>query len=107
MNRDTKEKKISDNTFVIKSYATAQETNNIQQVYFKGQKVDIVGEKPTLNDVNTNVQFDVENEMIKQLVVSMNDKTEGIVEACLELPNDQWNELIEYIDSLIAKKKVK
>jgi len=90
--------------FVIKSYATAREANAIQQAYFKGTKLEVVGDQPKISEFNPGVQFDVQQEMIRQLVVSMDESPEGIVERCLELPNDEFEQLASILDENISKK---
>ncbi len=105
MDREIKDIRIGSHTFKVKSYATALEANTIQQAYFKGTKLEVVGEQPKITEFNPGVQFDVNQEMIRQMVVSMDDDNEGIVERCLELPNDDFTELVQAIDALVSKKK--
>jgi hypothetical protein len=106
MNRETKEIAIGSHTFVVKTYATAREANDIQQAYFKGTKVEMVGEQPRISEFNPGVQFDVNQELIRQIVVSMDGSAETIVERCIELPSQDFNDLTSALDELVAKKKI-
>lgn len=103
--RETTEKTIGDNVFVVKTYATARETNAIQQAYFKGAKVEIIGEQPKISDFNPSVQFEVEKELVAQLVVSMNGTTERVVDRCLDLQSSLYRELIQALDEIASAKK--
>lgn len=105
MERETQEIKVGDHTFKVKSYATAREVNLIQQAYFKGTKVEVVGQQPKFSDFNPNVQYEVKLECIRQMVVEMDGKTEDIVARCEELPADVFDELTGTIDAIAAKKK--
>jgi hypothetical protein len=105
MERETTELKVQGHTFEVKTYATARETNVIQSAYFKGAKVEVVGQQPKISEFDPSVQYHVQLEMIRQLVVKMDDKPENIVERCEELPNGVFQELAGEIDQLIAKKK--
>jgi hypothetical protein len=105
MERETKTIKIEDHTFEVKSYATAKETNAIQSAYFKGAKVEVVGQQPKISEFDPSVQYNVQLEMVRQIVVKMDDSAENIVDRCEELPNEVFQELAGEIDQLIAKKK--
>lgn len=103
--RETKTIQIEGHTFDVKTYATAREAQAIQQTYFAGTKIEIEGEQPKISEFNPGVQFDVNQELIRQMVVSMDGTGEDIVERCLELPNDVFGELVLQLDALVAKKK--
>jgi hypothetical protein len=102
--RETATLKIGKHDFVVKTYATARETQAIQGTYFKGAKVSIAGGAPVFDEIDPAVQFEVEEETIRQLVVSIDGSTENIVETCKDLPNAEYRELISGIDELISKK---
>ena len=105
MERQTTVIDIGKHTFVVKTYATALEANAIQQAYFKGTKLEVVGDQPKISEFNPGVQFDVYQEMIRQVVVSMDGEDSGVVERCLDLPNELFTELVERLDELVSKKK--
>lgn len=105
MDRESKEIKIGKHTFIVKTYATALEANAIQQAYFKGSKVEIVGEQPKISEFNPGVQFEVEKELFGQMVLSMDGTTEAMIVRALNLPSHEWNELVAALDPLVSKKK--
>jgi len=105
MDRETQNIKIGTNEFIVKSYATAREANAIQQAYFKGTKMEVVGEQPKISEFNPGVQFEVSQEMIAQMVISVNGTGEATIDRCLDLPNTEFNELIAALDAIVSKKK--
>lgn len=104
MDRETKEIKLGEHTFVLKTYATGRETQAIQSVYFKGTKIGISDGTPTFSDLDPSVQFDVQQEMVRQMVVSLDGSTENIVDRVLDLPNEEYVEIIAILDALVSKK---
>lgn len=105
MTRPTTSVKIGEHTFLIKSYATAREAQAIQQAYFKGTKLEVVGDQPKIAEFNPAVQDEVNMEMVRQMVITFDDVPEDIVERALDLPNPEYQELIEELDKLVSKKK--
>lgn len=105
MDRPTKELQIESHAFTVKTYATAREAQAIQQVLFKGTKVEVAGETPKISDFNPAVQFDLQNEMIAQMVLKMDGSADTIVERCLDLPSTTYDALIKELDILVSKKK--
>lgn len=103
--RETTEITIDKYTFVVKTYATAREMAAIQQAYFRGAKIEVVGQEPRISEFNPAVQTEVHKEMIAQLVVSVNGVTENVVDYCIDLPNDIFMELIGRVDDMATKKK--
>lgn len=103
-NRETKKLTIEGHEFVVKTYATAREANAIQQTYLKDSKVEIVGEQPKISDFNPFVRFDVERELVNQLVVSLDGDETNIIERCLDMPSAIYRELVDELDTLVAKK---
>lgn len=105
MDRETKELHLDKYTFVVKTYATAREAHIIQQAYFKGMKVEVVGQEPKISEFSPSVQFDMQQEMIAQMVVSLDGNSQNVANRCLELPNDVYAELVAELDDLVSKKK--
>jgi uncharacterized FlaG/YvyC family protein len=105
MDRETNELTIGTHAYQVKSYATAREANTIQQAYFKGTKLEVVGEQPRFTEFNPGVQFEVQQEMVRQIVVAMDGSAENILDRCLELPSDDFIELVDALDQLVSKKK--
>lgn len=107
MERETKSIQINNEQVEIKTFATALEANNIQNAYFKDAEIDMVGDKPQIKKVNPNIQFIVEAEMIKTLVVSFGGETDKakILEKAQSLPVEEYEKLTAELDKLVSKKK--
>lgn len=104
MERETKPLKIGERSFVVKTYATAREVNQIQQALLKGTKVSVVGDQPKIDEFNPSAQFEMECELIKTMVVSM-DGSEDFMPILESSPSEVWNELVVALDALVSKKK--
>lgn len=102
--REEKEIKVGAHIFLVKTYATAREAQAIQQAYFKGAKVEVRGEQPHIAEFDPSVQFVVQQEMVAQMVVSLDGVSEDIVNRCLDLQSGVYDELIRELDTLVAKK---
>ena len=105
MDRETKELTIQGHTFKAKTYATAREMNAIQGAYYKGVKMDVKGDVPSISEFDPAVQYDAQVEMVRQLVGEVDGSSENVGDRCEELPNDVFQELSTTLDQLIAKKK--
>jgi hypothetical protein len=106
MPRETKQIEIEGHKFVVKTYATAREVNAIQAAYFKGTKVEVVGDQPKILDFNPAIQSEVNAELIRQMVVSVNGQTENVVDICLDgFPSHICTALVAELDALVSKKK--
>lgn len=103
--RETKKINIENNEFEVKTYATAREATTIQQAYFKGQKVEVVGDQPKIAEFNPGVQFEVEKELVNQMVVALNGDQANLVDRIIDLPNDIYRQLITQLDEIVSKKK--
>jgi hypothetical protein len=104
MDRETKTLEIEGHSFIVKAYATAREVNTIQQALFKGTKVGIVGDQPQISEFDPGGGFEMQSEMIRIMVVSMDGQTDFMT-ALEALPHNVWDELIAVLDPLVSKKK--
>jgi hypothetical protein len=105
MERETTSISTANHTFTVKTYATARERNIIQGAYFKGIKMEIVGEAPKISEFDPTVQYSTRLELIRQIVVSMDENSSNIVERCEDLHEDEFQDLVTQLDAIISKKK--
>lgn len=105
MERETKEITIEKISFIVKTYLTAREQQAVQSVYYSGSKIEVQGDSYKINEFNPAVKFEVEKELIKQLVVSVNSKKDDVVEDVLNLRSDIYASLIEHLDEISGSKK--
>lgn len=104
MERETQDLKIGGHTITVKTYATAREHQAIQQVLLKDAKFDVAGDTPKLSDFDPTVMFAMNEETIRQMVVSLDWAVENVVDRCLDLPSADFDELILALNDLVAKK---
>ncbi len=105
MTRETITITIAEHTFEVKSYASARETKAIQDAYFSGMKVEVVGQQPTISAFDPKVEYIVKLELIRQLVVSMDGSTDDIILRCEDMRNEDFQDLTARLDEQIGKKK--
>lgn len=105
MERPTKEIMFGSHKAIVYTYATIQETREMQGVYFSKGGINMVGDTPQISNFDPNAQFDVENAMIEKLVVSIDDDKEKILERCLQLPTPEYQLLLEQLNELTFAKK--
>lgn len=105
MERPTESITIGEHQFEVKTYANAREAHAIQQAYFKGTKLEVVGDTPRFSEFNPGILLEVQQEMVRQMIVQMDGSAENIVDRCLELPNADFEELVQRLDTLVSKKK--
>lgn len=104
--RETTTLTIEGHDFLVKTYATAREVNAIQAAYFRGTKVELVGDQPKISDFNPSIQGEVHKEMISQMVLLIDGNAENIVDRCLDsFPADVYNQLVAQLDAIVTKKK--
>lgn len=105
MERETKEFKTTfGTTLKIKTYLTGGESRSIEGKYLSMAKMDIKAGEPTFKDVDLNVSFEVEKELIKIAVVSVNDKTENVTDTILNLRSEEYEEVVAELNILTKKK---
>lgn len=116
MERETTTFTTDTYTFHCKTYATAKESHAIQAAAFEGAKFEMVNQEPRISDFDPTVEYKIQLETIRQLIAKMEreDKDgkpvviegpEKIVKACEDLPQAEFDEVLEAIDGIVAKKK--
>lgn len=93
--RPTREFKTSSgHTLVLNEYITGAENWLIRQVYINGAKKD-----------DGEVSFEAERKAYEIVVVSIDNKTEGVADAVLALPLPEYKEVVAEITPITEGKK--
>lgn len=93
------------NVLEIKTYLTGLEDRTIQSVYLKIAQVSFKGDgTPSFDKVDMSVQFEVEKELIKHGIASVNGSVENILDTILNFPSTEYNEVIKELNKLTEKK---
>lgn len=105
MERETKKIKLNSGTeVVVKSYATGREVRGIEQKYYGKAKVDMVAGQPKITDMDLTATFEVEQEMIRVLVESINGSTEDVLNKVLDLKSEEYEAVIAELNEITKKK---
>lgn len=106
MERETKtiETPTSKHKIEIVTYATGREVRGIEQKYYAKAKLDIVAGQPKISDMDLSAQYDVEQEMIRVLVKSVNGSTENILDTVLEFRSEDYEFVIASLNEVTKKK---
>lgn len=89
---------------VMYTYATGREARQIEQKYLSAIKVDIQSGNPTFKDFDTSSPYEAEKEAIKLLVISVNNKTENMLDTLLDLPQSDYEFVVSHINEITKKK---
>ena len=108
MERETKTIKTPNCSVVIKSYATAREIQTIESKLFEGMKVGVEKGEPSLQGFSPASQVNVEHEMIRLLVVSIDSITENILNHALDvIRSEDYDAIIAALNEITKKKSIK
>ncbi len=105
MERETITFSVGKHQIVAKSYATAREHQAIQRTLLRDAKFDISAGAQKVTDFDPTVMFEMQEELVRQLVVSVDGVTEGLVDICFELPSEDFDALVTALDEIVSKKK--
>ncbi len=105
MERETKTIKTPNgHTIIIKSYATGREVRNIESKYYQKSKLELVGGQPKITDMDLSAQFEVEQEMIRLLVDSIDGSTDDVTNKVLDLRSQDYEAVIAELNEVTKKK---
>ena len=104
--RATKEVKTAEHTVIVKTYCTGREFNEIEQVYLTGAKVNMVGNEVHVDGFSPTIEQDANKKAIEILVVSLDGNSEDIVNRVLDLPHNEYLEIVNALSIVSGKKKV-
>jgi hypothetical protein len=105
MERETRTFKTpSGHSVVIKAYATGREVRNIENKYYQKSKLELVGGQPKITDMDLSAQFEVEQEMIRLLVDSIDGSTDDVTNKILDLRSHDYEAVIAELNEVTKKK---
>jgi hypothetical protein len=103
--RPTEEIRVGNHTIVVKTYATGREFNEIQAVYLRNAKINMVGNAPQVSGFTAEVELEATKKALEMLVVSVDGSSENVVSVIEEFPNDEYQKVVEKVNALLGKKK--
>lgn len=88
----------------IVTYATGREVRSIESKYYAKAKLDLVAGQPKITDMDLSAQFEVEQEMVRLLVKSVDGNKENILDTVLELRSEDYEFVIVQLNEITKKK---
>ncbi len=104
--RPQKELAVEGHTIVYKTYCTGREYQQIEAVFLSGAKVDMIGKDVHIAGFNPLVEQEANKKMLELMVVSVDGKTENVVDLVLDLPHTAFTEVLDAIAVASGKKKI-
>lgn len=106
--RETKEFKSKNGNIVVHyTYLTGREANEVQMVYLKDAKVNVIGQEVKVDGFSPALEFEANKKLLSFMIVSLNGDNQNVVDRLLDLPNDEYEEIVKVIDGISNKKKDK
>jgi len=103
--RETKEVTLKSGIkMVYRTWLTGREANELQAVYLKGAKLSVVNGQPQIDDFDPAIEVEAKKKLIELLVVSLDGKTDNLVDTVLDLKSSDYDELVALLDELAKKK---
>jgi hypothetical protein len=108
-NRPTKELKTKSGIdIILKQWITGREQEYIQEPIFEAAsiKAGITPQGPTteLKEFKSSAITESFHRTIEKVLVSVDGKTENVLDLVLELPADDYNEIVEAVNDVVKKK---
>lgn len=94
-----------DYTVVMKDYITGREFNEIQNSYLEGAKVNVVDGKASIDGFDASAETKATDKMIGLMVVSVDGKTEDVINAVNDMRVEDYQEVIAKLNEISGKKK--
>lgn len=105
MERETKTFETSKGNKVVHyTYLRGRDANAIQACYTKGAQVNMTGQDVRVEGFNPNAEEEATKKTIEILVVSVNGSSEKVVDDVLDLPVDEYHEVVAALNELSKKK---
>jgi len=100
MDRETKTIKtpLDSNVVIIKTWLTAREKRTISAIFTSKAKFNT--EKNDFN-VDASILNDLQDEQIKNIVISVDGKSENILDTCLDLKAKDYDYILSEIEKVV------
>lgn len=102
MDRETREFTTpSGKKVVVKTYLTGRESNSVKEGMFKHMKLDVSGAgEPVVSEIPGTLVIEQERTLLSLIVVSLDGKTDGLVEAILDLRNEDYQAIVAEVNKI-------
>jgi len=103
--RDTKELKIGIHTIIVNTYITGRELRNIESAMMDKLEMSQKDGTQEITGFKGSMLSDRQDMQIKAVVVSVDGVTENIIDAVLDLPATESEQIMDYVRTLTEPKK--
>lgn len=104
--REKKEFTTTKGTKIVHyTYLRGRDANEIQACYTKDAKVNMVGAEVKVEGFDINADAEATKKTLELIIVSVNDSDANVVDDILDLPNEEYKEIVEKINEITGKKK--
>jgi hypothetical protein len=106
MSRETKSFKTPAGHEVVHyTYATGREAREMEAIILNSVRVDVkMDGTPSVKEFDSTSTQRSEEAMLKNLVVSIDGKTDNVLDTILDLPEDECEFIIKQVNEVIKKK---
>ena len=103
--RETKELKVGSHAVVVHTFVTGRELRNIEGAMMDKLEMSQKGKEQEITGFKGSMLADRQDMQIKAVVVSIDGKSDNIVDAVLDLPATESEEVLDYVKDLTESKK--
>jgi hypothetical protein len=103
--RETKEIKVGSHVVVVHTYVTGRELRAIEGAMMDKLEMSQEGDQQKISGFKGSMLAERQDMQIKAVVVSVDGKTENVVDAVLDLPAKESEEVLDYVKELTEPKK--
>ena len=103
--RETKTLEIGTHKVVVHTYITGRELRNIESAMLDKLEMSQKAGEQEITGFKGSMLADRQDMQIKAVVVSVDDKSESIVDLELDLPAKESEKIMEYVKELTEEKK--
>lgn len=102
--RETKELEVGNHKLVVHTYVTGREMRNIESAMMDKLELSQKGDEQKITGFKGSMIADRQDMQIEAVVVSIDGTTENVVDAILDLPATESEQIMDYIKSLTEPK---
>ena len=97
---------ISGRKIVLKEFITGRDMRTLREIYLKVGKIDLAGNN--VSDIDPAMVNEAESKALELVVMSVDGKTEGIIDTILDMPSQDYDFLVQAVNDItqgMSKKK--
>ena len=89
---------------VIKAWITGREQRGIDDVAMSSAEIEMKGNEPTISQITTDVVRKIEDKTIETVVISVDEKTDNIIDSVIDLHVEDYNFVIANVNKVLSDR---